>query len=378
MKSQDSTRTPLDPPGHLAPLFYTYSPHLQHEVRCRSGDHSTRADEVAIFLSGWWSPAGLLELEIMLLAFTSPSTSVHHMADIMSLAILPSTPMVHTSSHRLPASPKRPKLSLNTANVPTTFGKKSTSLRLDTLSATSPTSLNTFSNATLLLEATKDLRTRESPLTYLAPETQRDRQEQLSSPTETITSNDSASSASTTESFSGEPPYRLSHSLTSILRNGPIPRSHPQKTSFAQSKPAMFPTTKKVAFRTPLEEEVTTSKYTLRHIDIESSTSTISTLELSPQKKEEEPQPYDSATEEDQKPNKSVVVASGKKSFPPQTGEKRESSDEEDSDNATATPVAGRRKRSRRWVWTLPPVSSAEEDRVEEQSGESTNGTARS
>lgn len=299
----------------------------------------------------------------MLSAFTSPSTSIHHMpmADTMSLAILPSTPMAHTSSHQHPASLKRPKLSLNTSNVPSSFGKKSTSLRLETLSTTSPTSRNTFSNALVIPQGITGLDIQQSPSTHLANETKSDQQERRSSPTDTVTSSYSASSASTIESSSGEPPYRLSYTLTSVLKNGPIPRELHQKTSFGLSKPAMFPATKKVAFRTPLEEEVKTTKYTLRHIDIESSTSTISTLELSPIKKEEA-QPCDSATEDDQKPSKSVVTATKKFSSTPQTGDKRESSDEEDSDTGASTPIAGRRKRSRRWVWTLPAVNSSRED----------------
>lgn len=303
----------------------------------------------------------------MLLALMSPpSTSVHHMpmASSMSLAILPSTPMVHTSSHQLPATSKRPKLSLNTANVPSIFGKKSTSLRLETLSTTSPTARNTFSNATF--EPQENLGVQSLPLT-LATDIQQDRQEHRPSPTDTAASNDSASSASTIESCSNEPPYRLSHSITSILKNGPIPHCRPQRISFGQPRVMMFPAPKKVAFKTPLEEVVTTTKYTMRHVDIESSTSTISTLELSPSK-DEEAQPCDSATEEDQKPSKSVASSTKKPLSEAQTGDKRESSDEEeddDSDNAAVTPIAGRRKRSRRWVWTLPHVPSATQHTAE-------------
>lgn len=58
----------------------------------------------------------------------------------------------------------------------------------------------------------------------------------------------------------------------------------------------------------------------------------------------------------------------------PQTGEKRESSDEEDSDTCPATPVAGRRKRHRQWRWTLGPVEASSdmeclEDQHREDSG---------
>jgi len=42
----------------------------------------------------------------------------------------------------------------------------------------------------------------------------------------------------------------------------------------------------------------------------------------------------------------------------PLVGEKRESSDE-DSDTCPETPVAGRRKRRREWVWTLGPVDKS-------------------
>lgn len=310
------------------------------------------------FLSGWWSGAGILELVIML-AFMSPPASVHHMptASSMSLAILPSTPMAHTSSHQNPAAPKRPKLSLNTANVPSIFGKKSTSLRLDTLSTTSPTSRNTFSNATFDPQGNPGVRAQNSPSTTVATAILQDLQEYRHSPVEIAALNDSASSASTIES-SNEPPYSLSYCTKSILSNGPIPRSFPPRTSFGQPKPMMFPATKKVAFRTPLEEVVTTTKYTMRHIDIESSTSTISTLELSPAK-EGKAQTSDSATEEGRKSSKSVVSVTKKPPSEAQTGDKRESSDEEeDSDTTAVTPIAGRRKRSRRWVWTLPHVPS--------------------
>ncbi len=52
----------------------------------------------------------------------------------------------------------------------------------------------------------------------------------------------------------------------------------------------------------------------------------------------------------------------------PRTGDKRDSSDEEDSDTCPATPIAGRRKRHRQWRWTLGPTGSraGEEDGVSE------------
>lgn len=116
----------------------------------------------------------------------------------------------------------------------------------------------------------------------------------------------------------------------------------------------MFPTAKKVAFAAPLTEDITTEKYTMRHSDIESSVSTISTLELSP------PETVKLEVEGEGNALKSgaKTVAKKGKSTSPRTGEKRESSDEEDSDTCPATPVAGRKKRHREWVWTLGPVDT--------------------
>ena len=115
----------------------------------------------------------------------------------------------------------------------------------------------------------------------------------------------------------------------------------------------MFPTTKKVAFRAPLTEDIINEKYTMRHSDLESSLSTISTLELSPPETEKE----ETKSEDDVR--KVNTKVKDKKAKSPKTGEKRESSDEEDSDTCPATPVAGRRKRSREGVWTLGPVDPA-------------------
>jgi hypothetical protein len=90
----------------------------------------------------------------------------------------------------------------------------------------------------------------------------------------------------------------------------------------------------------------------MRHSDIESSISTISTLELSPPDADK---PGGLSEGDAHKLNTKTKV---KKPKSPRAGEKRESSDE-DSDTCPATPVAGRKKRSRDWVWTLGPVDTA-------------------
>ena len=292
---------------------------------------------------------------------TTPTTT-----STMSLAILPSSPATYNQTPTLSVAPspsKRPKLSLNTSILPPTFGKKTTSLRLETLSATSPTVRNTFSNA-----HEEDARLRAAgskpkrpTLSNLATSSITSQDIISSSPVafdnldSTASSTTSANSISTTDSLPTSVPYKLTYNATSILTNSPLPKPATQRRTFAQSRP-MFPTSKKVAFAAPLTEDIINEKYTMRHSDIESSVSTISTLELSP------PETNKLEVEGEGNALKSgakmvTTTKKGTKSSP-RTGEKRESSDEEDSDTCPATPVAGRKKRHRDWVWTLGPVDT--------------------
>lgn len=305
-------------------------------------------------------------------------TDHHHTSatttSAMSLAILPSSPATYSQPPLLSSKPspsKRPKLSLNTSISPPTFGKKATSLRLETLSATSPTIRNTFSNAheeesKLKGNGSKPKRPTLSNLSTsniiscdnLSPSPSTSDHLDATSSSSTSTS---ANSISTTDSIPASVPYKLAYNATSILSNSPLPRSSSQRRTFAQTRP-MFPVTKKVAFRAPLTEDITTEKFTMRHSDIESSNSTISTLELSPPEAESEGEATSKVADAKSEGDalKSQAKAAKQKSAPsPRAGDKRDSSDEEDSDTCPATPVAGRKKRHREWVWTLGPIDSA-------------------
>jgi hypothetical protein len=167
-------------------------------------------------------------------------------------------------------------------------------------------------------------------------------------------SSSSISSASTVESLHGGIPYKLPYTTSSILINSPI-ISRKRRAPYGPFKP-MFPAPKKVAFRSPLTEDVHTTKYTLRHSDIDSSCSTISTLELTPAEDNE------SSTSDSSSDRSHASSPPRSRSSSPRTGDKRESSDEEDStdESCPTTPVAGRRKRQRHWVWTLGPIDSPE------------------
>ncbi|KAK4506794.1 hypothetical protein PRZ48_000527 [Zasmidium cellare] len=307
----------------------------------------------------------------------------------MSLAILPSAPMAYNQSSGptllapSPSPAKRPKLSLNTANVPSVFGKGSTSLRLDTLSATSPTTRNTFSNAYDQAQSRHTINGRPSKPRLAPLATNVTNADEQTAPLDPEQPNNSAASsasssstASTVDFSTAEVPYRVPYNVKSILLNSPIARKPVRITSFAQSKP-MFPAAKKVAFKAPLTEDIQTIKYTMRHSDIESSTSTISTLELSPS---DNSSTVDEDDEDDEDEKVETVEVEKKESSSPHTGDKRESSDEEDddSDSCPATPVAGRKKRHRDWRWTLGPIGpsqdqqqqSEETDHVEQQTSD--------
>lgn len=317
-------------------------------------------------------PATLSELHA-----TSSSSSIN----TMSLAVLPHSAVPTPSScvfsmSGLSSTPaantKRPKLSLNTSSLPTTRGGKSTTgLRLETLSVASPTSRNTFNNAygdaetpvSIASHSTKpQLSTEPVPFNtrrpYAPTPLRTSSSDSILSSVSSVSaasvvsassSISSATSASPTSFFT--PPYRLPFHHNSILTNGPLPRLR-RKKSFTTTRP-MFPSTKRVSFRTQLTEEVKTEKYTLAHFDLDSSSS-ISTLNQShPQKDTVHPSKPAEGSSRDN------VVSGDIRPDPrsPHVGDKRESSDEdEDSDVCPATPITRYSKKPREWVWTLDPI----------------------
>ncbi|OAK93655.1 hypothetical protein IQ06DRAFT_235897 [Phaeosphaeriaceae sp. SRC1lsM3a] len=266
-----------------------------------------------------------------------------------SLPILPRGPVA-----------QRPKLSVNTAQ-PRSFGKGA-SLRLDTLSAVSPTRINTFSNTYPALERPSKPRLSIDSSIPNAP----------SAPASTSNTPSSASTLSSAltsashESATTTIPYKQPHNLVSALANSPVRSIIPRK--MAASRP-MFPAEKRVSFRTPLEEEITTVKYTLAHSDIEASVSTLSSLGSSTSSDSSTTAVHHSLTSDaSTKISLSASdrsAASSTESSPrpkePRAGDKRDSSSsEDDSDSCPDTPVPGRRKRTRDWRWTLGPISGSD------------------
>ncbi|KAF2130820.1 hypothetical protein P153DRAFT_277858, partial [Dothidotthia symphoricarpi CBS 119687] len=301
-----------------------------------------------------------------------------------------------------PAGIQRPKLQIDTQQS-RTFGKGA-SLRLETLSAISPTVRNTFSNAyqqqqqqprpqpqPQLLQQHPAPPAPPQPSAAPAPGPRRPAKPQLSldsnlTNTSSASTPSSASTLSSTltsassDSATTSIPYKQPHNLTSILANSPVKSILPRK--MASSRP-MFPAEKRVSFRTPLEEHITTVKYTLAHSDISSSTSTLLSL-ASTQSSDSDISTMNLSTTSDssfqaptllvQPPCEKTTSANSTLESPPRpkgprAGDKRDSSSsEDDSDSCPETPVAGRRKLTRDWRWTLAPLSG--------DSGKSTPSTS--
>lgn len=281
--------------------------------------------------------------------------------DTMSLAILPS----HTPVSRPPAPTKRPKLSLNTASLPSTFGKSTTGLRLDAPSIASPTARNTFSNAYGSHHVTSpealtphhDVRpkTRLCLDTSVTPTHQ---QTTRSSSTDSCMSATSATSASTessisststTDSFDKPVPYRLPFNHHSILTNSPHGCLRRRK-SFSSTRP-MFPSPKRVSFRAPLTEDIHNNIYTLAHSDIDFTLSSASALETLPSG-------HGHYVQQQQKHKRAAAALPIRTPTTPSCGDKRDSSSEEDSDSdiCPSTPITRKSKKPREWVWTLGPI----------------------
>jgi len=267
---------------------------------------------------------------------------------IVSVASVPSSPTISPTGLLPPALPiiqtpssRRPKLSLQT-KCSGLSSQNSTGLRLDTLSATSPTVRNTYRNTyEAPLASSTSLRLDCSGGRSISPQTAVQPLPISSPPTCT-----SAATSPTSSSTSPETPtipYARSNHLKSILKNSPIPPHAPLRTTISSACPApklLFPPIKRVKFQLPLAEEIHTSKYSLRHSDIPS--------------REVSPSPL-SCREENL-----------------HAGDKRESpsllehdSDDEDESEYPKTPIAGRRKKMREWVWTLGPIEGTTSPRPE-------------
>jgi hypothetical protein len=196
-----------------------------------------------------------------------------------------------------PVTSNRPKLSLQTSHPPPNRSKPALNL---SFTIDSPTIRNTHVNAF------------EFPPPQNSPFS---RGTEAASPQHqpTLSSNPSgtSSTSSHTSPFAIATPYFLPLGARSILRNSPLPRRHVSATS-ARTPRKMFPPVKRVIFHEPLEEIIPTAK-----------------LEEPSDSSDSDGSDKRQRTEDEIKERRAII-------------------EEEDG---SATPVHGRRKRRREWVW---------------------------
>ncbi|GFF23274.1 hypothetical protein IFM58399_00233 [Aspergillus lentulus] len=153
--------------------------------------------------------------------------------------------------------PQRPKLTLQTKSLPMTFGSSTTGLSLSLAAGAtaSPTVRNTFRNA-------YDVSSCPPSATVSPSKSSISRFGKPSSPYPTNANGN---------------PYQQPLGVKSILRNSPLePTARRRSISVAPNGPnggsssrrMFFPAEKRVSYRYPLEEEITTVHYTARHSDL--------------------------------------------------------------------------------------------------------------
>lgn len=228
-------------------------------------------------------------------------------------------------------SPHRPKLSLNTAcSQQRTLGKGNTGLRLDTLSANSPTIQNTFKNgydaptaAATPLQAIEPSslvqRKQHSLSSSSSPKPPTPHPLNQSTPSSSSGESSGESSPDLSKASSPKVPYVLGKHPRSILSNSPLPKRPRSRGD------------RRVGFHENIEEKIQTTKYIAQHYDLIVAS--------------------DSSSEGDE------ARAGSKRESPCE--EETIEEDSGDDESYPKTPVAGRKKRRREWVWTLGPLDGA-------------------
>ncbi|KAL4788159.1 hypothetical protein BJX76DRAFT_198972 [Aspergillus varians] len=250
-----------------------------------------------------------------------------------------------------PSALARPKLTLQTASLPVTFGSSSTSLSLSLAagSTSSPTVRNTFKNAYDVAYP---------PSATVSPS--RSSSSRFSKPSSPYTSSN---------------PYQLPLGVKSILRNSLLESNKRRSNQVAPSGPngsstsrrVFFPSKKQVSYRYPLEEEIKTVKYTARHSDLVSDPESRSCETSSDDDSDSSTSSLVSSetTPSDDGSNTSEPTADKKKKKRKYRSNERQVravafreglEDPYTSSLTPQTPLQGRLKRRREWKWTLGPL----------------------
>ncbi|MCJ1414293.1 hypothetical protein MMC32_000619 [Xylographa parallela] len=234
----------------------------------------------------------------------TPSSS-----NTMSVAVLPLPRL---------SIPKRPKLSLQTSTIPQPFAPRSANALSIGHSSASPTLRNTYENALKDTSAAASA----APMLNVSPRSSRPRG--IPNP------HRSSSSPFSSPETSPNVPYCLPIGARGILRNSPLPPRYVTATS-TRTPYRMFPPVKRVVFHEKLEEPMPTPIV------------------------EEPSEPSDTESESS---------AWGHKRG--RASDRHEHNDSDEPEDMPSTPVSGRCKRRREWVWT---IGSAEDGRMSPDAG---------
>lgn len=286
----------------------------------------------------------------------SPSSVSHTTAQKMIAITTTATPSVMHNT----TITKRPKLSLQTAALPATFGNSNTGLVARSCITASPTVRNTFSNA---YDIRQTLSAIDSP-----------------SPGRSAGGSARHGSPFPFSSYRSDGmPYQQPLGVRSILRNSPLKKMMLRRSvsisagAMAENRRVYFPAKKQVSFRNQLEEEIKTVRFVARHSDIDSES------EQEPVSDGEEGSGSESSDSGDsQSDHSSSGEDDGDAQNRPMRRKKRKSAPSErqiraaalrdglDNDRIaaalSAVPDSTSQKRRCKWRWTLGNSPSIEAD----------------
>ncbi|KAK5044514.1 hypothetical protein LTR84_010725 [Exophiala bonariae] len=239
-------------------------------------------------------------------------------------------------------SSKRPKLSLKTSDLASTYVNSTTGRTdVNVHATTTPTNLNTFTN-------TFDLTYRPSPISTIP------------SPGPTL-------SRRPTNLNTQSSPYilNLPFGVYPILKNSPLSQSIRRPSlATASASPRIagrrifFPAPKKVSFKPILEEEIVTTEYVTRHADLTSSDEDTTTSDSDSSHQ----------TSDDRKDDTNRRIIRVDESSRGRNKRKTmtafESSPREDrgrSDRSRSTSERRTKRKKRRWEWTITETATPSE-----------------
>lgn len=304
-----------------------------------------------------------------------------------SLTTIPNSSTSEKEEQNNGGGSKRPKLSLQTSCLPVAFGKSTTALSfgLTTCYSASPTMRNTFNNA---YDGFCSSVTSSAPATASSEITATTAATTPSLSAKCVRNGPAFAASRSSESA---PPYQLPLGLRSILRNSPIRPTDLRRPSLSacagNGRRKLFHATKRVNYRFPIEEEITTVRFVAKHSDLLSSTDSLSSTSTSPSEQDSVSSLSPSSNGEESDSSLSGA-SSGSCASDDELAETRVSREEtaqapkplrkrkrrytrsdrqilaagirdgllSGADETPRTPIRPGRKRPREWKWTLGPI----------------------